>query len=57
MATSSIFTNVRIKNKAECQKLIAALECAEKEKSTPSDLSHPVDIVVGEAIKELFRQS
>ena len=57
MATDSIFSNVCIKNKAECRKLAAALERAEKKKSMPPALLHQADVIVGEAVKDLFQQS
>ena len=55
MATSSIYTSVKVKSKAECRKLVAALEHAQDKKAQPVVFSHPVEIIKGEKIKEIFK--
>lgn len=55
MATSSIYTSVKIKSKSDCQKLINALENAKTTKSKEVKFSRPVEIVKGDKIKELFK--
>lgn len=55
MATSSIYTNVRIKNKSDCRKLVDALEHAKSAKKPEVKFSRPVETVKGENIKELFK--
>lgn len=55
MATSSIYTNVVIKNKAACRKLVKALESATKSKKKEVKFSRPPEMVEGEKIKEIFK--
>ena len=55
MATSSIYTNVKIKNKADCKKLVSALEHAEDKKAKTVIFSRSVEIIKGEKIKDLFK--
>lgn len=55
MATSSIYTNVKIKNKSECLKLVSALEHAKNKTVNEVKFSRPVENVKGENIKELFK--
>ncbi len=55
MATSSIYTSVRIKSKAECRKLVAALEHAKDKKVPEVVLSRPVEKISGEKIKDIFK--
>ncbi len=55
MATSSIYTNVKIKNKSDCLKLVSALEHAKSKKVKEVKFSRPVETVKGETIKELFK--
>lgn len=55
MATSSIYTSVKVKSKAECRKLVAALEHAQDKKAQPVVFSRPVEIIKGEKIKEIFK--
>jgi len=55
MATSSIYTNVRIRKKSQCIKLVSALEHAKSKKAKVVKFSRPVDEVKGEKIKELFK--
>ena len=57
MATSSIYASVKIKSKADCRKLVAALEHAKEKRAKGKKvvISRPVEIVKGEKIKELFQ--
>lgn len=55
MATSSIYTSVKVKNKNDCRKLLVALETAESKKAKEVVFSHSVEIVKGDKIKELFK--
>ncbi|MGN1112703.1 MAG: hypothetical protein ACI4RP_05810 [Acutalibacteraceae bacterium] len=55
MATSSIYTSVKIKNKADCKKLVTALEHAEAKRAKEVNFSRSVEVVKGEKIKELFK--
>ena len=55
MATSSIFTNVRVKSKTACRRLFAALEHAEGKKAKQVIFSRPVEIVKDEKVKEIFK--
>ena len=54
MATSSIYTNVKIKDKAACRKLINALDKAAKAKTPRVEFSRQPEIVRGEKIKEIL---
>ena len=54
MATSSICTSVRIKNKADCRKLVSALEHAEGKKAKEVIFSRSVEVMKGEKVKDLF---
>lgn len=55
MATSSIYTSVKVKNKNDCRKLLVALETAESKKAKEVVFSRSVEIVKGDKIKELFK--
>lgn len=55
MATSSIYTSVKVKSKAECRKLVAALEHAKTKKAKEVNFSRSVEVMKGEKIKELFK--
>ena len=55
MATSSIYTDVKIKNKSDCLKLVSALENAKEKKVEEVKFSRPVETIKGEIIKELFK--
>ena len=55
MATSSIYSNVRVKNKADCRKLVFALEHAEGKKAKVVVFSRPVEVIKGEKVKDLFK--
>ncbi|MDO5116804.1 MAG: hypothetical protein Q4D58_12035 [Synergistaceae bacterium] len=55
MATSSIYTSVKIKKKTDCQKLVNALEHAEKKKAKAVVFSRPVEVIKGEKVKDLFK--
>lgn len=57
MATSSIYASVKVKNKSDCRKLVAALEHAKEKRAKGKKvvISRPVEIVKGEKIKELFQ--
>lgn len=55
MATSSIYTSVKIKKKSECQKLVNALEHAERNKAKAVDHTRPAEVMKGEKIRVLFR--
>ena len=55
MATSSIFTNVKVKSKTDCEKLILALENAQCKKNKEVVLSRPVEVIKGEKVKDLFK--
>lgn len=58
MATSSIYTDVKIKDKAACRKLIRALENASKAKGRKKVVfSRQPEFVKGEKIKEIFSES
>lgn len=55
MATSSIFANVRIKNKTACKNLISALEKSKQTKAEEVVFSRPVETIKGDKIKEIFK--
>lgn len=55
MATSSIYTNVRIRKKSQCMKLVSALEHAKGKKAKTVNFSRPVEEVKGDKIKEFFK--
>ena len=55
MATSSIYTNVKVKNKSECRKLVSALEHAKGKKPKAVEYTRQVEVMKGEKIKELFK--
>ncbi|MBQ9882005.1 MAG: hypothetical protein IJM42_05290 [Synergistes sp.] len=55
MATSSIYTSVKIKKKSECQKLVNALEHAERNKAKAVEYTRQVEVMKGEKIRELFK--
>ena len=55
MATSSIYTSVKVKNRADCRKLVTALEHAEAKKAKEVKFSRSVEVMKGEKIKELFK--
>lgn len=55
MATSSIFTNVKVKSKTDCEKLILALENAQCKKNKEVVLSRPVEVIKEEKVKDLFK--
>lgn len=55
MATSSIYTSVKVKKKSDCQKLVAALEHAEKKKAKAVVFTRPVEVMKGEKVKDLFK--
>lgn len=55
MATSSIYTNVKIKNKKDCEKLITALEHAKGKKAKEVVLSRPVEVIRGEKVTSLLK--
>ena len=55
MATSSIYTNVRIRKKSQCTKLVSALEHAKGKKAKTVNFSRPVEEVKGDKIKEFFK--
>ncbi|MDE7390174.1 MAG: hypothetical protein K2M82_04455 [Lachnospiraceae bacterium] len=55
MATSSLYANVKIKDKSSCQKLVKALEHSKASKGTEVKFSRSVERVQGEKIKELFK--
>ena len=57
MATSSIYTNVYIKDKAACKKLVKALENAKEAKSKDVNYSRSTEVVEGEKIKEIFKDA
>lgn len=54
MATSSIYTSVKIKNKDACKRLVGALENAKEVKIRDVEFSRPVKEIKGSAIKEIF---
>ena len=55
MATSSIYTDVKIKDKSACRKLIRALDSAVKaESSKRTVFSRQPKMIKGEKIKEIF---
>lgn len=56
MATSSIYTDVRIKNKAACRKLVRALESAADDKTPRVVFSRQPEIIKGEKINEIFKE-
>ncbi|WP_281680405.1 hypothetical protein [Synergistes jonesii] len=56
MATSSIYVNVRIKNKTDCKNLVTALEHAQKAQAKEVVFSRPVETLKGEKIKDLFEE-
>lgn len=56
MATSSIYTDVKIKNKAACRKLVRALESASSDKTPRVVFSRPTEVIKGEKIKEIFKE-
>ncbi|MEA4872001.1 MAG: hypothetical protein VB076_04225 [Synergistaceae bacterium] len=55
MATSSIYTSVRVKNKTDCKKLVAALEHAMGKKAKKVVFSRSVEVMKGEKVKDLFK--
>ena len=55
MATSSIYTNVKIKSKSDCRKLVSALEHTKTSKPVEVTYSRPVEVIKGEKIKEIFK--
>lgn len=55
MATSSIYANVRVKNKTDCKKLVAALEHAKSKKAKEVLFSRSVEEMKGEKVKDLFK--
>lgn len=58
MATSSIYTDVKIKDKSACRKLVRALEGAAKAKSSEKTVfSRQPKIIKGEKIKEIFNDN
>ena len=54
MATSSIYEDVRIKNRSECRRLVSALESAMNKKGKDVIIPREVQTIKGEKIKELF---
>ena len=57
MATSSIYTDVKIRDKAACRKLVNALERAMKAKPTKKAVySRQPQMIKGEKIKEIFNE-
>ena len=55
MATSSIYTSVRVKSKTECKKLVTALEHAKGKKAKEVVFSRSVEVMEGEKVKDLFK--
>lgn len=55
MATSSIMKNITINNKKSSQKLISALENADKKKSIEVSFSKQHREIRGSMIKEIFK--
>lgn len=55
MATSSIYTNVRIRKKSQCIKLVSALEHAKSKKAKTVNISCPVEEVKNEKINDFFK--
>lgn len=57
MATSSIYTDVKIKDKSACRKLVSALERALKAKASEKTVfSRQPEMIKGEKIKEIFSE-
>ncbi|MEE1076420.1 MAG: hypothetical protein UHY68_04065 [Acutalibacteraceae bacterium] len=54
MATSSIYTNVKIKSKNDCRKLVSALEHAKSCKKNEVIFSRSVEKIKGDKVKEIF---
>ncbi len=54
MATKSILKNINIRSQEGTRRLINALECAEKFKGEPVEMSRPVIEVKKGSMKEFF---
>ena len=55
MATSSIYNDVKIKDKAACRKLVSALDSAVKAPKNKVAFSRSPELIKGEKIKEIFQ--
>lgn len=55
MATSSIYTEVKIKDKAACKKLVKALDDAVKSRKPKVAFSRQPEMIKGDKIKEIFK--
>ena len=54
MATSSIYTSVKVKNESDSKRLVSALEHAVGKKAKEVVFSRHVEVIKGEKVKDLF---
>lgn len=57
MATSSIYTDVTIRDKAACARLLQAIEKSQAAKGKEAVLSKRVRVIKGNEIKEFFKKT